>query len=862
LLADRPITIAQALLILPPENINAASLANGHISLAWDKVGTETDYVIYRSDSETETYARLGTANTTSYTDATVTIGNTYYYRISSVKNNVESEKSAVVVSALAEIGSLASPEGLTVTGQTENSITLSWQAVSDATSYKVYKGSSSDAVNEYVAETASISYTVTGLAANTSYYFAVSAAHESGESLPSAAVQGKTSLASPQGLSVTGQTGNSISLSWQAVSGATSYKVYKGSSSDSISDYVAETALASYTVTDLESNTSYYFTVSAVYESEESLPSATVQGKTSLASPQGLSITGQTENSITLSWQAVSGATSYKVYKGSSSDTVNEYVVETSLASHTVTGLTAGTSYYFSVSAIHESGESLPSVAVQEKTSEMIAPVPVVIAGDLSLTVNWDSVPLADSYNVYCSTAPILPGTPYQTGVTGTSATITGLSNDTTYYVWVEAVKSGGTKTSEAVPGIPQLPTVQEHTVYSATGFTQAVAEINASSTRGFYHITLFSNITANNVSFSATSVEKTIVIKGDTSLHTISNTADTNLFSVWSGNTLVLENNVKLDGNARTGNVVQIYDEGTLVMKDGSRIENAKGYSAVSVYNGIFDMSGGEISGNAGSLCSVYVSGGVFTMSGGKVSGSTGSGVGIYGGTSTMSGGEISGNTSSGVSISTGTFMMSGGEICGNTSNGVSSSGTFTMSGGEISRNTASYSGGGGVYVSGGTFTMSGGTISDNIASSSFSSYGGGVSVISGTFTMSGGEISGNTSSYGGGVSVISYNSSYISTFTMSGGEISGNISSSGGGVYVSNYDSSYNATFTKNGGGTIYGSDASNDLKNTAESGDNYGHAVYVYGSPAKKRDITAGPSVNMNSNYTGAAGGWEE
>jgi hypothetical protein len=38
LLADRPITIAQALLILPPVNINAASLANGQ-SGAWLALG-------------------------------------------------------------------------------------------------------------------------------------------------------------------------------------------------------------------------------------------------------------------------------------------------------------------------------------------------------------------------------------------------------------------------------------------------------------------------------------------------------------------------------------------------------------------------------------------------------------------------------------------------------------------------------------------------------------------------------------------------------------------------------------------------------------------------------------------------------
>jgi hypothetical protein len=82
------------------------------------------------------------------------------------------------------------------------------------------------------------------------------------------------------------------------------------------------------------------------------------------------------------------------------------------------------------------------------------------------------------------------------------------------------------------------------------------------------------------------------------------------------------------------------------------------------------------------------------------------------------------------------------------------------------------------------------------------------------------------------------------------MSGGKISGNTASSssssyGGGVYVYK-----NGTFTKNGGGTI--SDT-----NTA----GYGKVAYVNSSPAKQRNATAGPGVNMDSAKSGTEGGWE-
>jgi hypothetical protein len=164
-----------------------------------------------------------------------------------------------------------------------------------------------------------------------------------------------------------------------------------------------------------------------------------------------------------------------------------------------------------------------------------------------------------------------------------------------------------------------------------------------------------------------------------------------------------------------------------------------------------------------------------------------------------------------------------------------------------------------------------MNGGTISGNSSTSSVSydsAFGGGVVVASlgrvrGTFTMNGGELSGNTSysshsssspyaSYGGGVYV-----SGNGTFTMSGGTISGNTATSnatasyGGGVYVSG-----NGTFTKSGG-TIYGADAEAALRNIA-SGYSYGYAVYI--SEDKKRNVIAGPNVNLDSAQSGVAGGW--
>ncbi|MDR1220564.1 MAG: hypothetical protein LBK73_13275 [Treponema sp.] len=326
---------------------------------------------------------------------------------------------------------------------------------------------------------------------------------------------------------------------------------------------------------------------------------------------------------------------------------------------------------------------------------------------------------------------------------------------------------------------------------------FTQAIIAINNDKTdNSTYTITLNGSFTSPPVTFTGNAV-KTIAIKGDASVRTISNNRSGVLFTVPEGITLALDNNITLNGSNNKKNVIVWVAGGTLVMKNGSIVRGSQGGGGVIVENGAFTMSGGTISGNSTSY---------------------GGGVIVENGAFTMSGGIISENSAS----------PDGGGVY------VKSNSTFMMSGGTISGNSASY--GGGVYVnSDSTFTMSGGTISGNSASPD----GGGVYVLgsNSSFTMSGGTISGNSASWGGGVYIRS------STFTMSSGTISGNAAiNNGGGVFVIN-----NGTFIKNGGGTI-------DKTNSAKKG----RVAIVDGGG--RRNAAAGPSVNLDSRVSGRRGGW--
>ena len=233
-----------------------------------------------------------------------------------------------------------ASPSGLSAAA-TSSSLTLTWSAVSGATSYEVKRGSSGS-----VTRVTSRSRQFTGLSANTSYTLYVRARNSGGASGWTSITQrtSRASLTAPTGLSASSTT-SSLTLTWSTVSGATSYQVKRGSSGT----VRTVSSGRSYTFSGLTADTSHTLYVRARNSGGTSGWTSIAQrtSRASLAAPTGLSVSSTT-SSLTLTWSAVSGATSYQVKRGSRG-TVRTV---SSGRSYTFSGLTADTSYTLYVRA------------------------------------------------------------------------------------------------------------------------------------------------------------------------------------------------------------------------------------------------------------------------------------------------------------------------------------------------------------------------------------------------------------------------------------------------------------------------------------------------------------------------------
>jgi len=168
---------------------------------------------------------------------------------------------------------SVDAPVATAATVTETDSFTANWNAVTGATGYKLDVSAVSD-FSSFIAgfqnlTVSGTSQEVTGLAPATTYYFRVRAVNGSVTSVNSNTITATTTLATPVALEADLTDYDSFLAQWNAVTGATGYRLDVSTSPDFTSFVGAynDFAVTNTTrlVTDLTSNTNYYYRVRAV---------------------------------------------------------------------------------------------------------------------------------------------------------------------------------------------------------------------------------------------------------------------------------------------------------------------------------------------------------------------------------------------------------------------------------------------------------------------------------------------------------------------------------------------------------------------------------------------------------------------
>ena len=325
----------------------------------------------------------------------------------------------------------------------------LTWNAVEGATSYRIYRSTSKGSGYSLLGTTTATSYTNTGAKAGTTYYYRVKACNDAGLSPYSNIVSGQVKSVTPKPSAPVVKLGDSSTsgkpqLTWNAVSGATSYKVYRATSQKGTYSLLGTVTATSYTNTGAKAGTTYWYKVKAVNSAGESAYSNTVSGRATVTTlTMGHSASSGKPQ---LTWKAVSGAVSYKVYRATAKNGAYTVINTTKALTYTNTGAALGTTYYYKVEALNAAGKSMGfSAVVEGKVAPVLAVGYSSVSGKPQLT--WKAVPGATEYQVYRSTQQNSGYTKINT-TTATSYVNTGAKAGTTYYYKIVAVK--GTAASD----------------------------------------------------------------------------------------------------------------------------------------------------------------------------------------------------------------------------------------------------------------------------------------------------------------------------------------------------------------------------------------------------------------------------
>lgn len=357
----------------PPPPASAPTLKiisnHSHVVLDWARVEGAVGYRVFRSKAGVWDPEPVATVWHSRYWSGPLSFGVVYGYKVAAFNRGGKGPDSNAVQAML-----LAPPAGLTAVAG-DKQVTLSWKASAGATSYAVYRGTVWDerSFAPVANNVTALTFVDTGLTNGKKYFYRVRAIGPNTESRLSHVVYAKPlgpptppPAAAPQNLNVILNNGQ-VALTWSAVTGATSYKVFRTSNGTFGATPLATVTGTMFGEAGPPNGTTYSYRVAASNAGGDGPVSGVVSVTPTPppAAPGGVSAT-PADGAVTVSWTPVTGATSYNIYRGTTANGQAASPVGAVAAPPFIdSGLTNGTTYFYKVTAVGAGGEGARSAEV-----------------------------------------------------------------------------------------------------------------------------------------------------------------------------------------------------------------------------------------------------------------------------------------------------------------------------------------------------------------------------------------------------------------------------------------------------------------------------------------------------------------
>lgn len=195
----------------PPTNLIAAAASASQINLSWQpgpsgEFYTPDSFIIYRTTGNNLNFAGLAPYATVpssqiTFSDNELTSGVTYNYKVAAKNGNLESENSSVASAIPAAAPTMAT--NVTASALNSSQIQLNWDAVSGATSYKIYRKSSAPTFSP-LTTVGTNGFIDSSLSPETTYSYYVIASNSAGDGPSSAIVSATTPATASTGVNDT----------------------------------------------------------------------------------------------------------------------------------------------------------------------------------------------------------------------------------------------------------------------------------------------------------------------------------------------------------------------------------------------------------------------------------------------------------------------------------------------------------------------------------------------------------------------------------------------------------------------------------------------------------------------------------
>ncbi|MGC2421204.1 MAG: malectin domain-containing carbohydrate-binding protein [Candidatus Acidiferrales bacterium] len=443
-----------------PSGLTATATSSSQINLSWTASTSScaVTYNIFRSTTSGFTPSssnQIATGvTTTTYSNTGLAASTTYYYLVEGTNaggTSAASNQASATTQVSSCTAAPTAPSGLTATAQSSSQINLSWTASSAGTgcsiTYSVFRSTTSgftpSSTNQIASGVTTTTFSNTGLAASTTYYYLVEGVDSAGSSAASNQANATTQAGSSGGtctvLCIDSGSTTAVSpfLADEDFTGGSAYSVTATINTSGVTNpapmavyQTARQGASTYTIPGLTAGTNYtvrlhfaelYFTAAMKREFNVS-----INGTQVLTNFDIYATAGAGDKAVVEQFTATANS-SGQIVIATSNGAVDQPMLNGVEIDSTAASCTAAPTVPTGLTATAASSSQI----------------------NLSWTASTAGTGCTITYNVYRSTTSgFTPSSSNEitSGVTATSYSNTGLAASTTYYYLVEAVDSAGT--------------------------------------------------------------------------------------------------------------------------------------------------------------------------------------------------------------------------------------------------------------------------------------------------------------------------------------------------------------------------------------------------------------------------------